>query len=73
MQINRRPVSNGDQKCRLCLTFASGMLLDLTFECSGLMIPDQFAKRRLVKRLQHVGESIGVLKSLGKIRTVNAA
>jgi hypothetical protein len=49
------------------------MLLYLTFKYSGLMIPNQFAERRLVKRLQHVGESVGFLKSLGKIRAMNAA
>ena len=49
------------------------MLLDLTFECSGLMIPNQFAERRLVKRLQHVGEFVGFLESLGKILAVDPA
>jgi hypothetical protein len=32
------------------------MLFDFTFERSSLMIPNQFAQGRFVKRLQHIGE-----------------
>jgi hypothetical protein len=47
------------------------MLFDLTVERSGLMIPHQSAERGLVKRLQHMGEFIGILKSFGKIWPVH--
>jgi hypothetical protein len=33
-----------------------GMLLDFAFKRSRLMIPNQLAEGRLVKRVQHVGE-----------------
>jgi hypothetical protein len=49
------------------------MLLDLAFKRSGLMITDQSAEGRLVKRLQHVGEFVGFLESLGEILAVDPA
>ena len=47
------------------------MVLDLTFKRSGVMILDQFAERRLIKRLQYVGEFVGVRESNGKIGTMD--
>jgi len=49
------------------------MLLDLAFKRSGLMVPDQFVERRLIKRFQHVGEFVGFAESTSKIRTMDSA
>jgi hypothetical protein len=49
------------------------MLLDLPFKRSGVVIPDQFAEGRLIKRFQHVGELVGFTEATGKIRAMNSA